>query len=146
MNEVAKSVLRLLVVCVPLLAGCGGSPGDGDEASASSEQSDALSASAGSSCGGFKGSVTWSPYHIYVTGKLADSCGAGSYTQLFLTYDSLYVGHQNYAIATAGTHSTVGVNFTARGGSVGLLYPSHISVTVCSHSTAGWHCGAAEHF
>jgi hypothetical protein len=91
-------------------------------------------------CGGGNAVIRWVNDGLYSTittwGEAWDTCGSGTYVQLFLSWDS--PTHHNVLVATAGPNSTVG--FNAPTYSI-IANPGHIGLTACEHDN-GWHCGA----
>lgn len=90
-------------------------------------------------CGGMNGHIEWAGNAIQSWGEAWDTCGSGTYVQIFLTWTSPTV--HNIVIATAGPNSTVGFN-------TGVIYTlanvGNISTTACEHDN-GWHCGNTIH-
>jgi len=93
-------------------------------------------------CGGFNGQVYHDSNRIHVWGKMWDSCGAGTYNQLFLGF-KWNGSPQNWKLDTAGARKTVGVDFDFR--RLGL-FPGSIKLTLCGHWQGGWHCGPSQGF
>jgi len=86
-----------------------------------------------SPCGGASVTVNWNSQDIYISGQLRDECGAGTYTQLFLTFTGDVYNNRNVGTAGPGSHVNVAWGTASDN-------PSYISVTVCEHDN-GWHCG-----
>jgi hypothetical protein len=89
-------------------------------------------------CGGANTTVSWGARNIDIIGNAWDNCGAGSYVQIFLSWNS--PTHHNVRVVTAGPHSHVNFSW----GTSTTLRPGGITVTACEHFS-GWHCGAGVH-
>jgi hypothetical protein len=86
-------------------------------------------------CGGANGNIQWSGVNIDSWGEAWDTCGSGTYVQIFLSWYSPF--YHNILIATAGPHSTVGFN---TGVITNALNVGHIGIAACEQDN-GWHCG-----
>jgi hypothetical protein len=87
-------------------------------------------------CGTSGVSLQWSIASVVVTGGvITDSCRAGTYVQVFLTWN----GHGPIKLGTAGHQSTTRIpRMVFR-----TAFPGHITVTACEHYN-GWHCGTGK--
>jgi hypothetical protein len=87
-------------------------------------------------CGKASISLQWSIVSVTVTGGvITNSCRAGTYVQVFLTWR----GHGSIKLGTAGP---ISVRHVPRM-SWRTAFPGHITVTTCEHFN-GWHCGAGQ--
>jgi hypothetical protein len=95
-----------------------------------------------SPCGGANGHILWHsgtyPW-IQAYGQAWDTCGSGTYVQIYLSYDD--PAYNNILIATAGPNSTVGFNTGQRPTE---LNPGNIGIAACEHHPS-WLCGATVH-
>jgi hypothetical protein len=143
MNRASRLAIGVIMLALPA---CGSEDDLSSlEPSSVGEEAEALtSLSPRVTCGGFNGNVTTGGRQLHIWGLLWDTCGSGTYSQLFLNwcvYNPLQICKNGIKIATAGPHSTVGVNYT----NVTTLVTSG-SLTVCAHYKNGWHCGAGKSF
>lgn len=86
-------------------------------------------------CGGANGNIKWSGVNIQSWGEAWDTCGSGTYVEIFLSWYSPF--YHNIRIATAGPNSTVGFN---TGTISNALNVGHIAIAACEQDN-GWHCG-----
>jgi hypothetical protein len=86
-------------------------------------------------CGGANGDIKWSGVYIQAWGEAWDTCGSGTYVQIFLSWYSPF--YHNILIATAGPNSTVGFN---TGTISNALNVGKIGIAACEQDN-GWHCG-----
>jgi hypothetical protein len=85
-------------------------------------------------CGGANANIEWTENIIQSWGEAWDTCGSGTYVQIFLDVNN---GFSNDLIATAGPDSTVGFN---TGWMTYPLLVGNIIITACEQDN-GWHCG-----
>jgi hypothetical protein len=90
-------------------------------------------------CGGGDDTVTWTQTNISVSGDVWDTCGAGTYVQIFLNYCDLNGCTNGIRLQTAGPRSNVSLSFSTGQGNVDR--PGGISLTACRHN-GNWQCGA----
>jgi hypothetical protein len=89
-------------------------------------------------CGGGDDTVKWTQTAISVNGNIWDTCGAGTYVQIFLNYCDLNGCTDGIRLQTAGPRSNVPISFST--GVRNVDQPGHISLTACRHN-GDWQCG-----
>lgn len=87
-----------------------------------------------SPCGGARSTVFWGLRYIQIIGNAWDTCGSGSYVQIFMSWYS--PTYHNQLVGTAGPGRYIVMNWR----SSTTLSPGRIKVTACEHYN-GWHCG-----